>query len=121
MLKIPVSIRFRKCQRTVFTALLLAELRGTTRWSSRLVPYPAFCKSRPIPSRFTFLSESRPIPSHERPYPVLPSHPASSYYMEIILLSQKTVDKGSRDGILPTLVQIIHFTSRLFENSLYLE
>ena len=40
--------------------------------------------------------------------------------MDISLLSQNTVDKGSRDVILSSSVQNIYFTSHLFDNSIYL-
>ena len=40
--------------------------------------------------------------------------------MEITVLSQNTVDKGSRDVILSSSVENIYFTSHLFDNSIYL-
>jgi hypothetical protein len=89
----------------VFEELNLTELRGTTKKSSH-----------PVPSRFILLWESHPVPFLELscPVPSVPSVPSIPSRLILLL-----VEKRSKEFILSSSMQIIHFTIHLFQNNIY--
>jgi hypothetical protein len=81
------------------------DLRGTTKKSSH-----------PVPSRFILLWESHPVPFLELscPVPSVPSVPSIPSRLILLL-----VEKRSKEFILSSSMQIIHFTIHLFQNNIY--